>query len=469
MITVDGLIDTVTVYRRAAIVVRRARIDVRQGSQEVEMVGLPLSLIDASVRVQAVADDARVDVASVRVGLHVARREDLPEPPDEAELRRLSREIESLELRKEHLEQEQRSLLSLSPLDRPEAPAGTPPGPSPLPARLALDAFVSGQTEEQRQEQLKVQAMLDERERDLADLQQRLALASNAQKVSSQEVTKSAICRLQVDADVSGVQLIVRYQTPGARWFPAYQVRVQGSQAEIGLRALVAQRSGEDWSNVRLEVSTADPVVWTTLPQVSSLRIGRSQHYDEPAPAPRPPPAGADELFADFDAERRRLAPPPRSAYVHQPPSIAPPFEGLEDRRELDMTPESAAPEFDASEDFATADFSDETSFGAARLAMVEPAAKMSAALAPPAPPAAPKGRAMRSKKRKEASSQGRPRGGGGRRPSRQDRGRISSTARRLFDLRFRRKTRFRGCTTSKSGWAGPAKGGGSRASAILT
>ncbi|MEO1337586.1 MAG: DUF4139 domain-containing protein, partial [Myxococcota bacterium] len=289
MLTVDGLIDTVTVYRQAAVVVRRANIDLAQGTQDVEIVGLPLSLVDASVRVQAFADSTRVDVAHVRVGLYVAPRADLPEPPDEAELRRLSREIETLELRKEHLEQEQRSLHSLTPLDRPQPPAGTPPGPSPLPARLALDAFVNGQTEERRQEQLKVQVMLDERERELADLQQRLALASTAQKVSSQEVTKSAICRLHVDADVSGVQLVVRYQTPGARWFPAYQVRVQDGQAAIGLRALVVQRSGEDWTNVRLEVSTANPVMWTALPKVSSLRIGRTQHYDESSSPPRPP------------------------------------------------------------------------------------------------------------------------------------------------------------------------------------
>ena len=62
-----------------------------------------------------------------------------------------------------------------------------------------------------------------------------------------------------------------------------------------------AQRSAEDWRDVALTLSTAEPTRFTSLPELPSFRIGRRQR----PPARRgwrEPPAGADALFADYDA-----------------------------------------------------------------------------------------------------------------------------------------------------------------------
>ncbi|MEQ8957290.1 MAG: DUF4139 domain-containing protein, partial [Coleofasciculus sp. C2-GNP5-27] len=107
---------------------------------------------------------------------------------------------------------------------------------------------------------------------------------------------------------VSQQQLIVEYFVPGARWTPTYLCRLESSTntAAIAVRAFLCQRTGEDWSGVRLELSTANPMTWCELPELPSLRLGRTQ------PIPRKsgwrlPPIGATTLFADYDRQKPQV------------------------------------------------------------------------------------------------------------------------------------------------------------------
>lgn len=115
-------------------------------------------------------------------------------------------------------------------------------------------------------------------------------------------------------AEGGAVAVELEYHVPGAVWTPVYQLRLDGrtGAGTLVLRAGVAQRTGEDWTGVRLGLSTADLLRRADLPELRSLRIGRSQ--EEPAKASwREPPAGLEELFAGYDAAA--LPPPtPQSA-----------------------------------------------------------------------------------------------------------------------------------------------------------
>ena len=62
-----------------------------------------------------------------------------------------------------------------------------------------------------------------------------------------------------------------------------YLANLPHDGAELELRALVVQRTGEDWRGVELTLSTADPQSWAELPDLPSLKIGRRQ------PPPRSP------------------------------------------------------------------------------------------------------------------------------------------------------------------------------------
>ncbi|MFJ8449987.1 DUF4139 domain-containing protein [[Kitasatospora] papulosa] len=89
------------------------------------------------------------------------------------------------------------------------------------------------------------------------------------------------------------------------------------------LRASVAQRTGEDWTDVSLGLATADLRRGTGLPKLRSIRIGRSQ----PAPAPagwREPPAGLSDLFTGYDTAPRRPAPAAQPVAPSGPPPVPP-------------------------------------------------------------------------------------------------------------------------------------------------
>jgi hypothetical protein len=104
--------------------------------------------------------------------------------------------------------------------------------------------------------------------------------------------------------------LTLEYIVPGARWAPTYVARLSDGAASLELRAVIAQETGEDWRGVKLALSTAGALSWTELPELPSLRIGRRQ-----PPAPRagwkPPPTGAELLYADRDRGLVMVAPPP--------------------------------------------------------------------------------------------------------------------------------------------------------------
>ncbi|MFF5970377.1 DUF4139 domain-containing protein [Streptomyces sp. NPDC012769] len=101
----------------------------------------------------------------------------------------------------------------------------------------------------------------------------------------------------------SGLEVELEYGVPGAVWVPGYRLthRQGDGDGRLVLRASVAQRTGEDWTGVRIALATADLRRRTDLPQLRSIRIGRRQA----APAPsgwREPPAGLAGLFAGYDA-----------------------------------------------------------------------------------------------------------------------------------------------------------------------
>lgn len=121
----------------------------------------------------------------------------------------------------------------------------------------------------------------------------------------------SAVLALAATGDTplvdTELDLELEYGVPGAVWVPGYRLtyRQDGDDGRLVLRASVAQRTGEDWTGVRVAFATADLRRRTDLPVLRSIRIGRRQ----PAPAPsgwREPPRGLADLFADYDAARPR-------------------------------------------------------------------------------------------------------------------------------------------------------------------
>src|SRR5262249_19176029 len=146
-------------------------------------------------------------------------------------------------------------------------------------ARRALNAFKLAEHGRLSDELAALERALQTADRALASLKDRASRSTTARNAKEHELHKTVIVTLDGAATEAGAKLLLEYQVPGARWAPAYALYLGqgGAGAELVVRAAVAQRTGEDWLNARLVLSTADPEKWTELPELKSVRIGRAQ------------------------------------------------------------------------------------------------------------------------------------------------------------------------------------------------
>lgn len=291
------MIDTVTIYRRGARV-RRA-IPIETGASELKLAGLPLALDDGSVRLSVAGDTVRA--VDVRVGVEVPPLDPALRPPRDEELLASEQAVSALRADVDRLGHALARLDALHIAPRPRPKRGTPPPASPADARRGLARLRSKEAERIAAELGARKAELRGAERKHAELVDRDERASNARNAQTHELRKTALVRLDGRAE-PGATLYVEYLVPGACWSPAYTVWVEDdARVRVAMRALVAQRSGEDWSGAKIVLSTADPDAWVALPELTKLRIGRTQPR-RPKRGWRAPPEGARELYADYDA-----------------------------------------------------------------------------------------------------------------------------------------------------------------------
>jgi hypothetical protein len=309
-------VQSVQVYRAGAVVTRVAELafDEPGWPKDLLIEGLPLSLEDDSVRASLVAPPGKGGAAlplpcDLRVELAMPPLGSRLEPPSEAQLRGARQEVARLEVALARVEKEMSRLDRLS-LELPEVSENRPPRPAPVAAWMGALEWQGRVRRARLEEKSGQQAALRKAREELARIERRDEEARAQKDAQADVVSKRVRLSLRGGGPAVPCQLRLEYRVPGARWFPSYQVRVarDGRSAELSMRALVAQATGESWSGVMLSVSTADLDGDAELPELPSLRIGRRQRASPPR-AWRDPPAGADELFEGLD---RALAAAPR-------------------------------------------------------------------------------------------------------------------------------------------------------------
>ncbi len=98
----------------------------------------------------------------------------------------------------------------------------------------------------------------------------------------------------------------LRYVVHNASWLPTYEARVDTSSGKVSLSydAMIRQRTGEDWENARLTVSTARPEKNDQMPELEP----RYLRFSQPVPLPAPRSALKSE------AGKATIAPTPGQA-----------------------------------------------------------------------------------------------------------------------------------------------------------
>lgn len=305
------------VYAAGAVCRRRARVSVPADGR-LRLTGLPKVLDARSLRARVVRgpDGLAVTEARLEPVAAVRARADLPE------IQRLSDEAWDREdAARERLERNRKAAGAVAALRAVPPPRhrDEPHRRTPAEAWLELAEFVDERLTVLHERGRELARELERATHEAKVLSERLARALGAERAEPVETSATVLLTLTGTAATGAageagaadeVELELEYGVPTARWLPAYRLsyRRGDDTGRLVLRASVAQRTGEDWTGVRLALSTADLQRRTDLPKLRSLRIGRSQ----PAPAPsgwREPPEGLADLFTGYETAGPRPVP----------------------------------------------------------------------------------------------------------------------------------------------------------------
>ena len=299
--------------------IRRARIASTDGAfpASIRFTGLPLAMHDDSVRVHITGDGgAQPTAIDAKIALDVPELDESLRPAEDEQLEQARQQVDAHTATVRQLARELARVAKLSLDARPAGAEGEPPRPTPLDARLSLLAAREQLTDDLHQQLADERDALRAAERHLETLQDQNRRATQARQVHEHELRKTVVVSLRAPAGQVAAHAVValEYLVPGARWAPAYAIQFDNalSRAELRMRAVVAQDTGEDWRGVPLTLSTANAQAWNDLPELLSVRIGRHQPA-APRAGWRPPPTGVDELFLDYDRAFESPAPPPPS------------------------------------------------------------------------------------------------------------------------------------------------------------
>ncbi|HEX8612672.1 MAG TPA: mucoidy inhibitor MuiA family protein [Telluria sp.] len=296
MASANAPVTAVTLYPGGATVVRTAQV--AAGATEVVIDGLPANFNLDSVRVQA--------AAGIRVADVVSRDTAGSEAVNPASAK-LAAEIERLKDQKAVLDAEAKSAAIvkgyLERYNGGAADGAKAQGPDNGKALAGvIDTLGRGASEALiKIEKLAVQQRaLDKK---IAALESDLAgLKSDDKEVRSMVVRLSA---------ARAGTLTISYQRDNAGWKPGYRASLDSAASRVDLERLatISQTTGEDWSNVKLTLSTSQPRLSPTgrEPQPWLLGYRPPQPPMQYAPAPAPAPAAAPMAMLKGDVQRVEL------------------------------------------------------------------------------------------------------------------------------------------------------------------
>ncbi|WP_166898406.1 mucoidy inhibitor MuiA family protein [Massilia sp. CCM 8734] len=239
-------VTAVTLYPGSATVVRTAQV--AAGATEVVIDGLPANFKLESVRVQA--------APGIRVADVVSRDKAGSEAVNPLEAK-LAGEIERLKDQKAVLEAEAKSAAIvkgyLERYNGGAADGARAQGPDNGKALAGvLDTLGRGASEAL----IKIQKLaVQQRELDkkIAALESDLAGLDSHEKEVRSMVVRLAAARAGT--------LTISYQRDNAGWKPGYRASLESAASRVDLERLatISQSTGEDWSNVKLTLSTSQP------------------------------------------------------------------------------------------------------------------------------------------------------------------------------------------------------------------
>jgi uncharacterized protein (TIGR02231 family) len=308
-ITASSRIDGVIVYPGVAAITRIVEVDVPAGQHTLVIAGLPQSLDPNSLRVEGVSS-GQLQIGSVEMRTQPIAGVTQPAGEVAQRLRKLQEDRMKKAAEVQAITAKQAMITAIGQ-QAPSILGGKDKPLDPAEWSKAWDAVGSG-LQKVAEELTSANAALRAIDEEVAAISRQGGAGPRA------GVTRAA--NISVEAATGAkATLKLTYQVGGVSWRPSYDAALATGSAQVKpklalvRRAVISQRTGEDWSDVTLAVSTAQARGGTAAPDVPPIRVA----FNEPsaiaqnAPSLRsralPAPA-AGASMEDSRDEVRRMA-----------------------------------------------------------------------------------------------------------------------------------------------------------------
>ncbi len=281
-IAADLHIDRVTVYLRGAVVTRTGTVAIPAGAHRLLVRGLPAGINRNLVTVRLEGAGVRlggVDVETVNEGDYVAPRE----RELRARLELLTDQRSAIQDEVDTAQTQLKLLESLAANPTGGANGGASSGAAVNGANLnSLLASVGSSAAAARTRVREAKLRQRTVDRDVETVKAELAKVATTRKAST---------ALRVAVESTGaatVPVAVSYRVDDAGWDWIYQARLDTVAARVDLlrQGRVRQRSGEDWNDVALTLTTAVPEANVSTPTMPAQFLDLRDRLPVPVAAP---------------------------------------------------------------------------------------------------------------------------------------------------------------------------------------
>jgi hypothetical protein len=264
-------VTAVTCLEDRALVERAVRLDLTAGVQRLRLGPVSALAVDRTLHAELTSGHPAT-VLDARIVRTWTPRQPLPSADDDSPLRRrvhtLEEERLTLERRRDRLRARLDLLGGLAADVLREIGEGAGSGETEGPRWARELDRVDAERDTYGERLRAVEARLAALAVELGETERAMDLAEEepAELVAHVELT--------VEAAAAGpVGLRLTHLTPCALWRPAYRAVLDGDSLTLETDAMVWQRTGEDWSDVRLTLSTARSASATEPPRLAEDRL----------------------------------------------------------------------------------------------------------------------------------------------------------------------------------------------------
>jgi uncharacterized protein (TIGR02231 family) len=305
-ITATSKIDGVIVYPGVAAITRIVEVDVPAGQHTLVIAGLPQSLDPNSLRVEGIST-GQLQIGSVEMRTQPIAGVTQPAGEVAQRLRKLQEDRVKKAAEVQALTSKQAMITAIGQ-QAPSILGGKEKPLDPAEWSKAWDAVGAG-LQKVAEELTAVNSGLRAIDEEIAAISRQAGAGPRA------GVTRAANISVEAAAGAKAT-LKLTYQVGGVSWRPSYDAALATGSAQIKpklalvRRAVIAQRTGEDWSDVTLAVSTAQARGGTAAPDVPPIRVA----FNEPsaiaqnAPSLRsralPAPAGVPNIVGALQLDQ---------------------------------------------------------------------------------------------------------------------------------------------------------------------